>query len=691
MRQALHFMSQASVANPPLRHREDLERELAPLLRQCIKTRDLSQGKQIHKRIVELSLEGSRFLGHLLIQMYGKCGCIAEAQRAFASIHTQNIYSWNLIIVAFLENGNLQSAQDLFDRRPQFSVIGSNAMISAYAQNGHLRKAKEIFDSMPDRDTVSWNAMITAYSQNGDILSAKRIFHSMKERDVVSWNTMVAAYAQSGHGRDAIRTFRTMELEGLRPDHVTVLCALAACAETRLLSEGRQMHVRAGQFWTETKVGNAVMDMYGKCGAVGEARLVFNSLPVRDVVAWTTLLVAYASTGDLGQARRVFDEMPDKNLVSWNCMIMSYSQAGHFQDVLEIFGLMLRRNVVPDEGTFVTVIDACANAGALVEGEAIHKVAIQHCTVNGQRLVNGLRSTLGLKIGNALLSLYTKCSRMETALEIFEQMPVRSVISWTTLISAYAQQGHGRESLKILRKMDLEGIPPNEVTFVSALDACVAVSALPEGRQLHRRSVDTGIFAVDAKVGNAIINVYGKCGRLDSALWVFRDIPRRNRISWNALLAAYAQNGHCRETLDLLALMTLEGIQPDQITFTSVLSICAHGGLRRECWSQFVAVRSDYRITHDVTHYVCIVDLLGRLGYLDEAEELIAAMPFEPTVIVWTTLLAACRIHKNTELAVNAAVQAIALERGDPAGLYILLANLYFDVGRVEEEEDEEP
>eukprot|EP01018_Ginkgo_biloba_P025610 Gb_06572 [translate_table: standard] len=276
--------------------------------------------------------------------------------------------------------------------------------------------------------------------------------------------------------------------------------------------------------------------------------------------------------------------------------------------------------------------------------------------------------------------MYAKCCNTEDAARVFDKILNRDVISWTALIAVNAQQGHGEDALKLFCQMQHAGMEPNQFTFASVLKASASLAAMEQGRQIYAHIMKSG-FEADVIVGNALVDMFAKCGSIEDARRVFNKMSEHNLVSWNTILVGYAQHGQGKNVLDLFQQMQWAGTKPDGITFVAVLSACTHVGLVEEGRQLFASMSQDHGIRPEVGHYACMVDLLGRAGCLHEAEDLIGQMPFEPNAVVWGALLAACRFHDNIELGKHVAECLFKLEP-EKAAPHVLLSNIYAASGR---------
>jgi pentatricopeptide repeat protein len=227
--------------------------------------------------------------------------------------------------------------------------------------------------------------------------------------------------------------------------------------------------------------------------------------------------------------------------------------------------------------------------------------------------------------------------------------------------------------------MQQEGVHPNYVTFVGLLNACASVIALEEGRRVHQQIIQSGLES-DVFVGSSLVDMYAKCGSIEDACRVFNKMPSRDVVTWTAILGGFAMHGHGREALKHFEQMCDEGVQPDDITFVCVLSACSHAGLVDEGMCLYASMIRDYMIPAKLEHYTCMVDLLGRAGHLQEAENMVMAMPCKPQAAAWMALLGACRIHGNVGMAECVAKRILELEP-ENAAVYVLLSNIYAAAG----------
>lgn len=286
-----------------------------------------------------------------------------------------------------------------------------------------------------------------------------------------------------------------------------------------------------------------------------------------------------------------------------------------------------------------------------------------------------------LYVGNSLLNLYASCGDMGLCRKVFDEMPVRDVVSWTVVISGFKDAGKFVDALVVFERMRSEGVMPNQVTAVNALAACAGLGAFDTGVSIHEYVGRSG-WELDVILGTALIDMYGRCGRIKEAISVFEAMSEKNVFTWNAVIKGLALSKSGSEAVKWFMKMEDEGVRPDDVTLIAVLSACVHSGFVNVGRGVFSSlVDGKYGFPPSVKHYSCMVDLLARSNCLQEALRLIEEMPFEPTVSIWGALLAGCRAHGNDELGEFAAWKLVDLEPRNSA-YYVMLSNLYAEKGR---------
>jgi pentatricopeptide repeat protein len=386
-------------------------------------------------------------------------------------------------------------------------------------------------------------------------------------------------------------------------------------------------------------------------------------MPHRDTVSWNTMVAGYAQNGQVEEALDVFEKMPERNTISWNALIAGYAQNGCSDEALELFQKMQVAGVKPDSKTFGSVLPTCANLGALDQGREIH----------GRIITSEFQ--YDFVVQSALADVYAKCGILEDARKLFDKMCQRDVVSWTAMITGYAQNGYSVEALNLFKEMKLAGVKPDCKTFAGVLPACAKLASLEQGMEIHEEITGSG-FQSDVIVANALIDMYAKCGSIIKAHHLFDNMPQRNVVSWTTMIGGYAMHGFGKEALKIFEKMQHSGMKPNRATLVCVLSACCHAGLVDEGWLYFNCMTQHYHITPTMEHYGCMVDLFGRAGLLDEAQNFINKMPVEPNAVVWSCLLGACRKHNNVELGEYVAGRLFELDP-ENATPYVVMSNMY--------------
>ncbi|XP_048328871.2 pentatricopeptide repeat-containing protein At3g16610 isoform X2 [Ziziphus jujuba] len=488
-------------------------------------------------------------------------------------------------------------------------------------------------------DVYVCTALIDMYAKCGDLIEAQRVFHGMLYRDVVAWNAMIAAFSLHGFYDDTAKLLIQMQKARTSPNSSTMVAVLPIVAQANALNQGKAIHGYSlrRKFSGDVVLATGLLDMYAKCQCISYARRIFDVIGVRNEVCWSAMIGAYS--------------------------------CNHMREALALFYKMVCENEInPTPVTLGSILRASAKLNDLRRGRLIHCYAIK----SGWEF--------DLMVGNTLLSMYAKCGTLDDAVRFFDKMILKDTVSYSAIISGCVQNGYAEECLLTFHQMQLSGIEPDLTTMVSVLPACSHLAALQHGACAHGHSIIHG-FATDSSIRNALIDMYLKCGKLSTARKVFDMMHEKDIISWNTMIFGYGFHGLGNEALSLFNYMLAAAIKPDDVTFIGLLSACSHSGLITEGKYWFNAMSQDFNIIPRMEHYICMADLLGRAGLLDEAHMFIQRMPLKADVRVWGSLLSACRIHNNIELGeeVSKKIQGLGPEG---TGNFVLLSNLYSSVGK---------
>ncbi|KAK9110202.1 hypothetical protein Sjap_018262 [Stephania japonica] len=585
-----------------------------------------------------------------LIDMYSKCGNVDDARQVFDCMRGRDDISWGTMMAGYTHNGCFVEALELFDylkgvnnlKLNQVSVVSA---LMAAAEIRDLEKGREIHSYIvqwggTNLDVMVATPLMTLYAKCGELGKAKEIFDGVADRDVVVWSALIAAFVQAGHCKEGLSLFREMQNGNVKPNRITLISILPACADLCALRVGKSIHcyIIRLNIGLDASIGTALVAMYAKCGSFSLAHILFDMMGV------------------------------DKDVVAWNALINGYAQIGDANNAMEMYCRLRLAGVFPDSGTMVGVLPACVLMNALDEGTGIH----------GQIIKSGFAADLHVR--NALIDMYAKCGDLITAEFLFNENELtRDVITWNVMITGYVQNGCANKAITTFHLMRLESIQPNVVTVVSVLPAAAYLAAIKDGISIHAYVIRSGLESI-VPVGNSLIDMYAKCGRLHVAEEFFRRMAVRDIVSWNAMLAGYALNGLGHQAVEFFSQM-VRSSEVDSVTFINVLSACRHGGLVEDGRNIFHSMRSKHQIEPQLEHYACMVDLLGRAGKLEDAWDFIHQMPMQPDAGVWGAFLGACRMHSNSEMGEIALDNLIKLEPQNPAH-HIVLSNIYAQTGR---------
>ena len=379
----------------------------------------------------------------------------------------------------------------------------------------------------------------------------------------------------------------------------------------------------------------------------------------------SALVAMYAQNWAIPEAELVFEETEVKNLVSWTAIVAGYAQNGVKDKAAETLIEMIAAGVRPNEITLASVLPT-VNSAAEVHGYTVR---------------SGLNSFVIVE--NALVAAYGRCGQVNAAQFLFDGMVQRTIVTWNTIIGVYEGNGKERMAIELFRRMTAENVDFDYITLVSVISACASLADLEMGRVLHRIAEKKRLL-LNPSVGNALLNMYAKCGSLEAARELFHEMPARSVVSWTAIISAYAAQGRGQEALELFSRMKSMGPPPNASTFLSILTACSHSILVSEGKEIFTSMERDFSLRPSDEHFACMVDLLSRAGQLREALEFIEETPARRDGDAWAALLGGCRVHGDVTIAEMAAERIIWQDRGCAAG-YILMANIYAEAGRWED------
>ncbi|KAK9097822.1 hypothetical protein Syun_024867 [Stephania yunnanensis] len=589
-----------------------------------------------------------------------------------------------------------------------------------------LPKLKQVHSLLLSNGVQTINVahkLITLYAYFNDLHSALSVFKALSEPNSFLWNLIMKTHVDSGFADDALRLYSRMRVSCVSPDHFTfpIVNRALSLAEDRLGLAGC-VHCVAIQmgFGEDLYYCNTLIDLYVKKYCVWSARKVFDGMPDRDLVSWTTMISGYVSAGNFFSCFGLFREMLVEGLepnlvtllimlracsfsgnavqgkeihgsciqgrglrvkglsdaVSWNIMISTFSRKGDYSKVAQYFTIM-KTELAPNLETLSLVVSASAKSGNFFYGKEIHCYAVK----------TGLSDVV---LQTSLVDFYAKCGQLGESIKLFNEVSEKNGVTWVAMLSGFIQSWHFKEAMALFSKLQFS-VLKSEVAILSSLVALYTdLGALRLGKGVHGFILRNTIQCPEedtAALETSILNMYAKCGSIVYARRCFDRMAVKDVVAWSSMIEGYGTHGLGYEALKLFSQMQKERVRPNRVTFLNLLSACCHSGLVSEGCMVFSHMSSRFGIEPDVNLYTCMVDLLGRSGELRKALEIIKSMTVQPDSRTWGALLAASRVHSDIEIGTFAAQRLSELEL-DYAGYNTLLSSIHASAERWHEAED---
>lgn len=592
-------------------------------------------------------------VGSSFVSLYSRCDEMNDAVKVFDEIPVRDVVAWTALVIGYVQNGESEMGLECISE--MYRVGDDSQKPNARTLEGGFLACGNLGDLVSGRclhglvvkngigcllDIQS--SVLSMYCKCGVPREAYQSFSEVINKDLLSWTSMIRVYARFGMMSDCVRFFWEMLENQVCPDGMVIGCILSG-------------------------FGNSV-DVYG-----GKA---FHGLIIRrhyapDEMVDNSLLSMYCKFGMLSFAERLF-QRSQGSIEYWNFMIVGYGRIGKNVKCIQLFREMQYLGIRSESVGIVSAIASCGQLGEINLGRSIH------CNV-----IKGFVDET-ISVTNSLIEMYGKCDKMNVSWRIFNRSE-RDVILWKALISAHIHVKHYEEAISLFDIMIMEDQNPNTATLVVVLSACSHLAFLEKGERLHRYINEKGL-KLNLPLGTALVDMYAKCGQLEKSREVFDSMMEKDVICWNAMISGYGMNGYAESAIEIFNLMEESNVKPNEITFLSLLSACAHAGLVEEGKNVFAKMQS-YSVKPNLKHYTCMVDLLGRSCNLEEAEELVLSMPIPPDGGVWGALLSACKTHNQIEMGIRIGKNAIDSEPEND-GYYIMVANMYSSIGRWDEAEN---
>ncbi|KAM7250717.1 hypothetical protein ACFE04_022600 [Oxalis oulophora] len=537
---------------------------------------------------------------------------------------------------------------------------------------------------------------------------------------------------------DVIGFYNQSNIREKSNDHVLFSIVLKACCELRDVDEGRKVHcqiVKVGIF--DSFMFTSLVDVYAKCGEIECSRKVFDEIPDRNVVSWTSMIVGYVQNDCAKEGLMLFnrmrEELVDSNQFTLGTLVTACAKLGYLHQGKWFYGYVIKSGIELNSHLMTTIMDMYIKCGdirharfifdeanmidlvswtAMIVGYAhrgypnealklftdkkwvdilpnvvtiasVLSACAQSGDLNCGKSIHSLVVKLCLEkstVINALIDMYAKCGMITEAHYIFEAVSDRNVIAWNSIVSGYSQNGLAYKSLELFNQMKLESVV-DAISVVLGFSACGSVGDLQLGSSLHAFSIKEGFLSSNIYVGTALLNFYAKCGDAESARFVFDNMREKNTVTWSAMISGCGMQGDSIGSLTLFNDMLKEKIIPNEVIFTTILTACSHTGMVGEGGKYFNSMFKDYNFIPSMKHYACMVDLLARAGRLEEAWDFIQNMPVEPDVSLFGAFLHGCELYSRFDLG-EMAIQRMLECHPDEACYFVLISNLYASDGR---------
>ncbi|XP_071703275.1 pentatricopeptide repeat-containing protein At4g21300-like [Rutidosis leptorrhynchoides] len=620
------------------------------VIKACARLKAIDLGRYIHCNMIRvMGFDVDVYVGSSLIKLYAENGCIDDARHLFDKMPQRDDVLWNVILNGYLKVGNYEHVMLLFNEMRSSDIrpgpVTYACVLSACASDANLKLGTQVHGGIIKCGLVTdphvVNTLIGVYAKSKKLFYARELFNDVQEVSSVTWNVIIGGHVQNGLMNEALDLLREMISVGTKPDTVTLASFLPCISESACINLGKEIHcyILRHDVHLDEYLKNALIDMYFKCRQVDMAHNVFKCSTDVDIVICTAMISGYV-------------------LNALN------------SDALDIFRRLLIQKMRPNAVTLSSSLPACAGLSALKLGKELH----------GQILKNGFEGRC--HVGTAVTDMYAKCGRLDLAHQVFDKMPEKDSVCWNSMITSCCQNGQPEKAVDFFREMGAKGCKYDSVSISAALSAFSNLSLLGHGKAIHGFMI-RGALKTDLYAESALLDMYAKCGKLESAINVFNLMKEKSEVSWNSIISAYGNHGRYHECLSLFEQMKGSGFDPDHVSFLAIISACDHAGLVDEGYNYFKSMINDYNIAPRMEHYACMIDLFGRAGRLNEAVDIIKSMPIEPDAGVWGTLLGACRVHGNVELAELACSHLFEMDP-ENSGYYMLLSNVQADAGKWE-------
>ncbi|GAB4844583.1 hypothetical protein Ancab_037982 [Ancistrocladus abbreviatus] len=584
--------------------------------------KSLDSVKQMHAQMIKLPKRWKSDANVMnLITSYLKCSDFESAAMVFFLVLARNFLVWKIFIEEYQRFGGnpydiLEVFRELYRKGVEFDGRILNVVLRLCATLIDVWLGVEVHACMIKRgyhlDVHLRCALMSFYGRCWDTEYANNAFVEMVDREVVAWNEAIKVNLQNGSPLKALQLCRDMQHSFVKAGPVTMATALQACTKVEAINEGKQIHgyVFRNAMESTLSICNSLITMYSKNKKIELARTVFDSMEKRDLSSWNSMISGYAALGYFDEAWKLFHDMESHNvkpdIVTWNCLLSSHFQHGLYQDVLTVIHDMQVTKVKPNSSSVTPVVQAIVKLNLMNLGRETHCYVIR----------NGLDHDE--YVGTALLDMYVKSNNLVKAQAVFDTMKNRNIVAWNSLISGYSFKGLLDDALKLLNRMQEEGIKADEVTW------------------------------------NGLISGYSLNGQVKDALAMMHRMKASglnpNVVSWTTLVSGCSKHGNYKDSLKFFNQMLQEGIKPNKVTISSLLQACAglsllHKGKQIHCLS----IRNGF--CEEVSVGTALIDMYVKSGSLKCASEVFWRMK-NKTMATWNCMIMGFAVYSRGKEAI---------------------------------------
>ncbi|KAI5068858.1 hypothetical protein GOP47_0017203 [Adiantum capillus-veneris] len=669
------------------------------LFKACGIIPNLEAGQKLHMEARQKGVINELLVGNTLVSMYGKCGAVVEAECVFLELPKRDVVTWNVMISLYLkkeqsrkalclyrqmceEAGSLQDDHTIMFVLQAVRALAEGEALYFLTKEDPRAMSFEIGRALHadmrhkylSSSHVAGNTLISMYGSCGAMAHAMNAFHGLTKPDIVSKTAILSAFIEQGQDEKALQLYCRLSQEEIGSNHQTFLMAIQACGnlaekeeaciledgefiKANSLKIGRAIHVdaRARGLDTSLFVANTLISMYGKCGAITEAEIMFERFAHTDIISWNSMLSAYVEEGKANHALRLYRQMREEGFE-------------------------------PDRQTFLTVLQACDDMAIQMSND-LNGNAVEGCVTSSFPFEVGIALHADVRrrglasdvfVGTTLIRMYGKFGCLAEAESVFCSLSCVDLVSCTAILTMLVEQGEEEKSLSFFKKMLEAGTILDEITLVGVLQASWKSGRLDIARQLDFVIVSGGLDSKSNLECVALIQAYGSSGSVSDARAILDGLSRPNLAVWNACIAANTGEVTGRTSFQMFEQMQFECFCPDAPSFASILSACTYAGLVEAGIAYLVSMSRNFSLREDVNHLLVMVDILGRAGDLVGATYLVKKVPKKAELSAWLCLLSACRIHGNVELGKSAFNHIVGLQTNDPCA-YVLMSNMCLD------------